>query len=428
MNYQSIQKIRLKFIMIAMSSFFVVMIFTGFMVNIANVLSVRRQARTMLNYLVETGGEIWITETDDEESGDSKETVDTSSLPKEFRYSTRYFAIFFDEEGNVVQVKDSYISALDEESEIAMAEDALDNFFKFNQIGDYYYQVASYGDDATIVAFLDMSLQTEINDSVIRSTVLICAAGFLITFIIVLLFSNKAIQPEIENAARQKQFITNASHELKTPLAVIRANTELIEMLSGENEWTQSTMRQVDHMNGLIQNLVMIARAEEEEDKNLLIEVDVTRAVRETVEPFMSLATQEHKELGMELTEDVFMIANGSKIRQLTSILVDNAIKYCDENGQIKVGLEPIRRGKNIRLTVSNTYEAGVNVDYTKFFDRFYREDQSHNKSTEEKGGYGIGLSMAESICKSYHGSIGASWSGGVITFTCVLNGRVVGG
>lgn len=473
MNSRAIQKLKTKFIMVAMFSFIVVMVFTGGLINIANLISVRAQARRVLNYIVEHEGEIpdyeeiaiaSQTETASGESsgeipvvssaGDHAGTSSTSadsartsaesssdaysiaasmassdwtaqeeeaaieSLPKEFRYSTRYFAVIFDEEDNVLKIESSHIASLDEEQIVAMAEDIIDNYWNFGEEDGFFYEVAQLDDERTIVVVLDSSQQIELNRSVIRSTVLICAAGLLITGFIVWLFSSRAIRPEIDNARRQKQFITNASHELKTPLAVIRANTELIELMNGESEWTQSTMRQVDRMNGLIQNLVMIARAEEQEDRSFLAEIDVTKVVKESVEPFRSLAQQDRKELSMNLAADVKMVANESKIRQLISILVDNAIKYCDDEGKIEIALDTLKKGKIVRIMISNSYAEGANVDYSKFFDRFYREDQAHNV---DKGGYGIGLSMAESICKVYRGSIDASWKDGIITFTCLL-------
>ena len=114
------------------------------------------------------------------------------------------------------------------------------------------------------------------------------------------------------------------------------------------------------------------------------------------------------------------MNAVESRIRQLTVILIDNAFKYCDEKGLVHITFSRTRIGRQARLTVSNSYAAGKDVDFSRFFERFYREDTSHT-ANENAGGYGIGLSIAESICTQYKGSIRASWKDGIITFTCVL-------
>ena len=112
------------------------------------------------------------------------------------------------------------------------------------------------------------------------------------------------------------------------------------------------------------------------------------------------------------------MLADSSKIRQLTTLLVDNAVKYCDEGGKIEVTAGQIKNGRGAALTVSNSYAEGADVDYSRFFERFYRQDSSHNI---DKGGYGIGLSLAESICSQYGGDIRAQWKDGVISFICQL-------
>lgn len=409
-----------------MLSFLLVMLFTGAMINIAHSLLIDVQARNVLKRLInssslELSGEA-ATEQDTEESG-LISLLGGSELPREYQYVTRYFTVVFDAEGNPVACDISHIASLNQEQAVSLAKRAVqsDHWWSRDSINDYYYMVQEQDNGSTIVACVDMYVQSQINSQVIRLTVLICGAGLLITFIIVVLLSKRAIQPEIENVKRQKEFITNASHELKTPLAVIRANTELMEMMNGESEWTQSTMRQVDRMNGLIQNLVMIARAQEGEDKGLLEEVDVSKSVRESVEPYEALAKQDHKALKTEIEDNIVMIANEARIRQLTTILVDNAFKYCDPDGAITVGLTTEKKGKMVRLCVSNSYADGGNVDYSRFFERFYREDTSHTGTNEKKGGYGIGLSMAESICKLYHGSIGATWKDGVITFACLI-------
>ena len=226
----------------------------------------------------------------------------------------------------------------------------------------------------------------------------------------------RSIAPEIRNAEQQKQFITNASHELKTPLAVIKANTQVQEMMNGKDEWTESTMRQVDRMTGLIQNLVTIVRAEEKEDSEDRIDTDVSEAIRDTVKSYLPVAENAGETLNQNIGDGIHMKAVESQIRQLATLLIDNAIKYCDEHGTINVEL--LQKGRGVKLSVSNTYAEGKNADYSKFFERFYRADQSHNV---DKGGYGIGLSIAESLVKQYNGSIDASWKDDVITFDCIL-------
>jgi signal transduction histidine kinase len=229
---------------------------------------------------------------------------------------------------------------------------------------------------------------------------------------------------------KQKQFITNASHELKTPLAVIKANTELQEIMDGETEWTQSTLRQVDRMNGLIANLLQIARAQEKSDGELS-QVDIAATISETADTFIPVAESEGKRLEKKIPDSLVIRSNDSSIRQLTTLLIDNAIKYCDDGGTIRVGLEQSRRGA--ALTVSNDYAEGASVDYSRFFERFYRQDEARTISAEtvsekaadgsqkstNRNGYGIGLSIAESLVKSLKGTIDVSWSDGRILFTC---------
>ena len=147
-----------------------------------------------------------------------------------------------------------------------------------------------------------------------------------------------------------------------------------------------------------------------------IAEIDVSAIVNDTVQTYQSIAITEEKSLSANIPEKVNMKAAETHIRQIATLLLDNAMKYCDEGGNINVTLQS--KGKGIIFAVSNSYKEGANVDYAKFFDRFYREDQSHNV---DKGGYGIGLSIAESITELYSGKINASWKDEMITFTCHL-------
>ena len=243
--------------------------------------------------------------------------------------------------------------------------------------------------------------------------------GLVITFFLVLALSEKAIEPEIENSRIQEQFLTNASHELKTPLAVIRSNTEMEELSRGESEWTQSTIRQVDRMSSLIQDLITIAKTRETASSEKAM-VNLSPLVAETVLDFTAAAEKEGKTISQSIADNVTIHADAGKIRQLATLLLDNAVKYCDPNGIIIVSLEPLKAlKKGARLTVSNSYANGKDLDCSRFFDRFYRADTAHNIDT---GGYGIGLSIAESICAQHNGKIRAEWKNAMITFLCELS------
>ncbi len=268
----------------------------------------------------------------------------------------------------------------------------------------------------TVVVFLNVANQIA-DQRRIGSTVLILSIfGSALSYLIIRIFSNRAIRPEIRNAENQKRFITNASHELKTPLAVIRANTELEMMMHGEDEWNESTMNQVDRMTGLISNLVLIAKADEKANKEGRSDIDVSDAVTKAAEAFAPVAKQNGKTLTMDIPGEIHMVASESQIQQLVTLFVDNAIKYCDDGGEIKVTLH--QKGKGVKIAVSNNYAEGKDVDYTRFLDRFYREDQSHNI---DKGGFGIGLSIADSIVRQYRGKLDVSYQDGVIEFSAVL-------
>lgn len=438
MNRKSIERIKKKFILTAMISFLTVMIFIAGCIYIANLVITRHQIRHVFDYIEANDGVL--PERNYKNSGKQNSSDELPSLTDnddlisdiaslfgitndnrspEFYYSTRYFSVIFDKYDNPTDVITSHIASVDNESAEQSARAILKRFIKFGAYGDFYYNVHKRSDGSHIVTVLDCSTQIAMSRRIIFVSIFLIGFGMLISFLIIRIWANKIVQPEIKNAEMQKAFITDASHELKTPLAVIGANTEMLEMSGISNEWTESTMRQVKRLTGLIQNLVTITRAQEKDSKEERVPTDITAAVSETVTTFMPVATQDGKTLTQKIEPDVTMMAHEGDIRQLSTILIDNAIKYCDDNGKISVVLETRgRRSQNIVLMVSNSYADGADVDYSKFFARFYRGDKSHNT---DKGGYGIGLSIAESLMSRYHGDIDASYADGMITFSCTF-------
>lgn len=443
MNEKAIQRLKRKFILTAMLSFITVMLFMSAAIFAANLAITRSEVREVMAYLISNNGKLGAGELtgSEEESeqdveapaeqpgqGNSRSDSFRSQLQElfgfgsnynspEFFYATRYFAVTYDADGSVDDVITNHIAAIEKQEAVQYADRVRKGWRRFGSYGDYYYQVSNASDGSGIVVFLDCTSQVAFSHRIMYICLILIGFGMLVSWLVLRVLAGRLVQPEIRNAEMQKSFITNASHELKTPLAVIRANTELLEMTSGENEWTQSTLRQVDRLQGLIQNLVMITRAQEQDNKTERVNVDVSKAVEETVKTFEPVATQEDKKMEQQIQEGITMLAEEGQIRQLTSVLVDNAIKYCDDKGTITIALSKKGRS-NVKLSVSNDYADGKNQDYRRFFDRFYRADESHN---QDKGGYGIGLSIAQNLVEQYHGSINASWSDGVITFTCVI-------
>ena len=434
MNEHAIKKLRRKFITISFISLFSVMLIMGSMIYYVNYITSVRQMDNALNYLVEKGGEVdfdtpvrhWDGASYDSanSSADNFTEIFMETLRELFNtkinegsesvFGMRYFAVVFQDEGDTNPIT-AHINEIDEDSAFAYADEALKQGNEYGWMGNYRYKVDK-SDGQTVVVFLNVANQIA-DQRRIGSTVLILSIfGSALSYLIIRIFSNRAIRPEIRNAENQKRFITNASHELKTPLAVIRANTELEMMMHGEDEWNNSTMNQVDRMTGLINDLVLIARSEEKEDVKELGDIDVSKTVTDVADTFSSVAEKNGIALKRDIPDGVVMRAMEEHIRQLASLLADNAIKYCDEGGAVSIQLS--QKGKGVKICVSNNYARGEHEDYSRFFERFFRQDKSHNI---DKGGYGIGLSIADGIVRKYRGKIDVSWKDGVISFNCLL-------
>lgn len=412
MTPEAIAKLRRTFIAIAMTSFFVVIAFMGSSVSIANFIVIASDANRTIDAILDAHGET-----------PSKENYIDDTFFEEATFGLRFFTVTFDELGEIVEVDLSHVASVSRQDALEAAAVAADPW-RLAPLGRYGYYIYKEGpaEHGTMAVFLDCSIQIANAGATLRNTLVICLAALIVTFVVVLFLSRRAIRHEVENARQQQQFMTNAGHELKTPIAVIRANTELTEMMSGETEWTQSTLRQVDRLEGLVRDLMTIVRGEEraqnEADQGRGLTVfDVTTVVGQAVDSFKALAQQNGVGLESSLAEGASVRGNEASLEQLTCLLVDNAIKYCDEGGTVTVRLSKPLIGRGCTLAVSNDFAEGSNVDYRRFFERFYRADEAH----ENQQGYGIGLSVAESICQRYHGSIKASWKAGIITFTCVL-------
>lgn len=210
-------------------------------------------------------------------------------------------------------------------------------------------------------------------------------------------------RPVEESYERQKRFITDASHEIKTPLTIIDANTEVLEMESGENEWTQSTRNQIKRLSYLTQQMITLSKLDEQNSIFEKSEISLSQLVCESVEMFEATAKTKNKTICARIEEDITFCGDEKAMTQLIGILLDNAIKYSGETSLIEVSLR--KKGKKIYFEVCNPADNIPKGNLDILFERFYRMDSSRNSET---GGTGIGLSVAKAIVTAHKGKIAA--------------------
>jgi signal transduction histidine kinase len=264
-------------------------------------------------------------------------------------------------------------------------------------------------------------LNCETRISSVRKLVLIsviaCAGAILLSGLLVTLASRRAVEPTIRNMEQQKQFITNASHELKTPLTVIATNMELLQMESGNNRWVLSTQKQTAQLRRLVDELVYLSRMEEEYPTLSMEPLDPGKLLEETAEPFAAMAEFNGKEMRVSAEEGLRMTGDRASIQRLMSTLCDNAVKYASEG---PIVAEIREEGKNILLQVSNPVAEPLSRQQCEqLFNRFYRADPSRNKG--KKSGFGIGLAIAAAIAEKHGGRISAAMEENRLVFRCIL-------
>lgn len=313
-------------------------------------------------------------------------------------YETRYFSVWLGEDGSVMSADISQIAAVTETE----AENMALRLCAAGKTEGYHgnYKFLSRTDaEGTLYVFLDCTKDINSIKRFLNTSILVSLAAVAVLLVLVIFFSDWAIKPMVAAYDKQKSFITNAGHELKTPLAVIGSCTEVLELEQGTSKWTDGIRSQVRRMGELTQNLIALARLDEGA-KLPMAEFDLSGAAVEEWEMFLPMAQQRELLIRTQVQEGVSFCGNESAIRHLIIILADNAVKYAS-GGEIVFRLE--RRGKRIVMETENWAEGFQTGEQPQLFERFYRGDASHS---QEKGGYGVGLSIAEAIVKAHGGRI----------------------
>lgn len=430
------KKLRKKFILVAMASMFVVLLLMIGGLNVLNYHNLIENGDRLTKMISDNGGSFPRDQKAQnaappvlpqgekpgkaprdgmgQQDGSKAPPYKNKPMTREEPYQTRYFTVTISSKETKVNV--DQISAVQEDTAKAYMETVKKSGSDTGFVDIYRYRVVKQT-DAVLYVFVDC----EQSLSTYKNTLLISAgmsvAGFCIVFLLVCIFSRIIFKPVRESYQKQKQFITDASHELKTPLTIIEANTEVLEMDQGENQWLKSTHNQIERMSHLVQQMVSLTRMDEEGGKGEKCEFFLSDALLDQVELYEPQAHSRGIRIHPDVAPGIVYRGQEEEVRQLFGILFDNAMKYSTKDTEFVITLR--RKNRRCRMTFTNETEQVVKGNQNILFERFYRSDASRNSAT---GGSGIGLAIARAICENHGGSIQAeSKDGHSLTITVVL-------
>jgi len=392
-----IKKLRTKFIILSMTSLMGILLFIVVGMTVINYNSVVNEADKILSILSHNKGMF-------PDFAKDRERPLPPGMSPEIPYESRYFSVLLNESGNVIMTETSRIASVNPETAIEYARNV---FYKNKDSGFVEnYRYVCYGQgDAVRIIFLDCGRRLDSFKSFVFASVSMALAGFIIVFLIISFYAGKIIRPIAESYEKQKRFITDAGHEIKTPLAIISANIDVLKMELEDNECLDDISLQTERLTSLTNNLVYLARMEETMENNHKIEFPISDVVSDTTKSFKVLAQTQNKIFECEIEPMLSMIGNNKDITRLIILLMDNALKYSPKGGKISLFFG--KRNKMLNLHVENTIENNISKESIScIFERFYRTDLSRNS---EIGGHGIGLSIAKAIVSAHNGRIVAS-------------------
>ena len=367
---------------------------------------------------------------------DLKDTLqmvaDRVDKPDSHLVNTAYFQVKIDDSGNVISADVTHVTGVDEEQATSYALKVYEKYTddatgqknipmapgepmrdpgaqRTGRISGYLYLAHpdTTGQGRTDIIFLDPQKEEVSCLRVFALSVglgIVCLSGM---YLFVRRLSRRAIEPIAESMEKQRQFITDAGHELKTPLAIILSNTEAMELYQGESKWSRNIREQVGRLDGLTKNLLLLSRMEEYSENVVKEKLDLGELVGKMAEPFREPFALRGIELRMDLTDKIQITANREQIERLLSVLLENALKYASDNGEMVISLQHKNDGRRSKATLlmENTCVELPEVSPETLFERFRRGDEAR---TRKKGGYGIGLAVAKACVEANGGSIRA--------------------
>lgn len=388
-----INRLRRRLITVAMLSLFLVFLVIVSAINLLNYRDMTTEADEILTILAENGGSFpgW----------KSEELQTLLSKSPEALFTCRYFSVVMEDGQTVTSANTEKISAVDESGAAEYARAVWNR-----QQGFYkgFRFIRRNSETGTLFVFLDRSKELTSFRGVLLSSILVALLGLLSVFILLFVLSKRIVRPISESYEKQRRFITDAGHEIKTPLTIISADADVLDMEYGESEWLRDIQLQIKRLTTLTNDLIYLSKMEESQNQLQMAEFSLSALTDELVQSFQALAKTQEKSFTSSVQQGIVLRGDEKTISQAISNLLDNALKYSEPKGTISLTLE--RRGRYVHLDVFNTTSAISAENLKNLFDRFYRADPSRNSQT---GGHGIGLSIVQAVVMAHRGEVNAS-------------------
>ena len=398
-----IRKLRFKLIGVSMLSIFLVFSLILETIALISFQKVTADADSTLSILAANDG--LFPKPEDEEAPPSLDANPGGGhkMSPELPYESRFFSVLFDSDGNLISVNTARIAAVDTDEAIVFGQEVLASGSTKGYQHAYRYVVTQSAEGIRVI-FLDCGRSLSNLRFFVGIGLLVFFLGLLAVWLLTIVLSRYIVRPIAQSYEKQKRFITDAGHEIKTPLTIIDADAEVLAMDLGENEWIADIQEQSRRLAALTNDLILLSRLEEDNTQMQLLDFPISDVAEEVAHSFQALAITQKKEFSVSIQPMLTLCGDEKMIRQLLMILLDNALKYAQTGGRISLTLE--KTGKALNLSVFNTTEHIEKAQLPCLFDRFYRTDRSRNSQT---GGHGLGLSIAAAITAAHKGKITAS-------------------
>ncbi len=316
-----------------------------------------------------------------------------------------YYDVHISANGEITQIQEKGIWEPDVDAAESMAAQILASGKYEGRLSGYKFRLQETGDIGMRLILMDNSPQMHMLVNVLQTTMLLSLACLVLLFLILLPISTRVVRSYARHIEKQKQFITNAGHEIKTPVAIILSNVDAMELIQGENKWSRNIRSQTDRLSLLLQRLLFMARVDEEIMALPMETVDFNAVLTTELETYKPILAERNLHLHCGLAGGISLKGNREYLQQMIHMLLDNAVQYANEGGEIHISMEQKHRWFQIMFT--NTVEKLPDCQPENLFDRFYRGDSAR---TQSSGGCGIGLSAAQAIAEIHHGSINAEY------------------